>query len=73
MPTGGTGDGMPLANPVQARSIAAEPRWGRRKVRGPPLVPDAALGLLGAFLGKPAVLSSPESTQRAAATGLKTR
>ena len=73
MRAGGSGDGIPLANPAKAHRFVAEPRWGRRKVRGPPLVPDAALGLLGAFLGKPAVVSWRLSPPRAAATGFKTR
>src|SRR5262249_9814103 len=33
--------------PVKARSVAAEPRWGRRKARGLLPARDVALGLLG--------------------------
>jgi hypothetical protein len=59
--------------PTKARGCAAEPRWGRRKACG--LLPsqDAAPGPLGAFLGMPAVESSPVSPPRAAVMGIGTR
>jgi hypothetical protein len=71
--TARTGDNMLFVNPAQARSCASEPRWGRRKALGLLPARDAALGLLGAFLGMPAVVSWRLSPPRAAATSLKTR
>jgi hypothetical protein len=59
--------------PAQARSCAAEPRWGRRQAWGLLPAREAALGLLGAFLGVPAVMSLPVSPPRAAAMGIRTR
>ena len=72
MPTVRTGDDAG-GRPAQARSYAAEPRWGRRQALGLLPAPDAALGPLGAFLAKPAFVSLPASLPRAAATSLKTR
>ena len=59
--------------PAKARSVAVVARWGRRQARGLLPAPDAALGPLGAFLGKPALVSLPVAPPRAAATSLKTR
>ena len=54
--------------PAKARSLAAELRWGRRQALCLLPARDAALGPLGAFLGMPASVPSPESPTRAAST-----
>ena len=69
--TARTGDNRHFVNPSQARSCAAEPRWGRRKAQSLLPAQDAALGPLGAFLGMPPTVPSPLSRPWVASTGLK--